>query len=253
VRGGGFSLVEVLVATSLLALEALGWLAVVRLTRQLLSATGALLDDGDDGALMAACGAALVPLRRTLAPSRASGATSRRTGVTLVELLIALALTTALLTALAAYVRTAAHAAAAHERVSEELNARLALPALVADVLAEAGAGLHADECGLAIADGGARVLVWSRTPGSGEPAPQLTEVFAARDGGGRPALYLRTPPSVRQPWIEDVTGFSIAAVEHDAGGRGERLALQVQHRAVATSLEVEAHLPHRPCLEAAP
>jgi prepilin-type N-terminal cleavage/methylation domain-containing protein len=49
-------------------------------------------------------------------------------------------------------------------------------------------------------------------------PVPSTIEVFAGLDGGGRPALYHRTLPHVRQPWLEDVVGFEVVAARDEVG-----------------------------------
>jgi len=179
----------------------------------------------------------------------------RRRGFTLVEVLVALAIGS-LVSLLAAT------SVASSRRMSAAIDARAvagqrtaAVPLLVGGTLALAGRGL--DGCGLQVMDGGGRARV--EGVDLGEAAPETVEVFAGRDGGGRPALYRRTVPHARQPWLEDVTGFRVLAglddagawraVDHDAVSRWTALRVELTW----TDGDVRAYevrLPHAPCAE---
>ncbi len=179
-------------------------------------------------------------------------------GVTLVEVLVAVAVGVLVLAAAGA-------TAAAARRLATVIDARAvdglrttAVPALLAGTIAHAGRGL--DDCGLEVADGGRRLRL--RGTESGEATAATVEVFAGLDGGGRPALYLRALPFVRQPWLEEVASFAVVAavdaagawraVEHDATTRWRRLELEVGWSDGDVRTYVVA-LPHAPCAGALP
>ncbi len=178
-----------------------------------------------------------------------------RRGLTLVELLVALAIGSLVLT-------LAAAASESSRRLSSAIDARAtagqrttAVPLLVGGAVALAGRGL--DGCGLEVTDGGMRVRVLG--VGVGDSDPETVEVFAGLDGGRRPALYLRTVPHARQPWLEDVTVFRVLggrddagtwrAIEHDAVTRWTAIRVELGW----TDGDVRAYelrLPHAPCAE---
>jgi prepilin-type N-terminal cleavage/methylation domain-containing protein len=181
-----------------------------------------------------------------------------RRGLTLVEVLVALAIGTLV-------VGLASATSLSSRRMNAVIDARAiagqrstAVPQLVGGALALAGRGI--DGCGLQILDGGRRVRV--RGVDLGDTVPSTVEVFAGLDGGGRPALYHRTLPYVRQPWLEDVVGFEVVAARD-----GEGLWREVTHDATTrwTTLRVtlswsdndvrtyERPLPHAPCAEVLP
>ena len=179
-------------------------------------------------------------------------------GLTLVEVLVALAIGSLVLSLAAATSQSS-------RRLNGVIDARAiagqratAVPLLVGGVLALAGRGL--DGCGLHVADGGGRVRVLGVDLGN--TAPDTVEVFAGLDGGGRPALYHRTVPYARQPWLEDVTGFRVLAardedgewrtIEHDAVTRWTALRFELSW----TDGDVrtyETRVPHAPCAEPLP
>ena len=182
----------------------------------------------------------------------------RRRGLTLVEVLVALAIGSLVLSLATATGQSS-------RRLSGVIDARAmagqratAVPILVAGALTLAGRGI--DGCGLHVAESGLRARVHGVD--LGDAAPETIEVFAGLDGGGRPALYHRTVPHARQPWLEDVTGFRVLAgrdhegawraLEHDAVTRwtGVRVELTWTDRDVRV---YEVELPHAPCAEALP
>lgn len=242
-RAVGLTLVEVLVAVAVLMINLLGWLGTMQLIALLAQRTAQLLASLEALDVSAFCPLALVCLPPRW---RRSGP---RAGVTLVELLVALALTGFVLSLMAAAFGSTARFARAAMAAGEERSLRLALPTLLQQAIEVAGRGVS-EGCALS-AHAGAGLLALRHTTAGG--ALVADEVFAAVDGGGRPALYLRRLPHPRQPWLEDVTGFRVLAVEGDESGRVAAVLLELQHPAFEHPLEVHVPLPHRPCLEAAP
>jgi prepilin-type N-terminal cleavage/methylation domain-containing protein len=179
-------------------------------------------------------------------------------GLTLVEVLVALALGSLV-------IALASASSVSSRRMNAVLDARAvagqrstAVPQLVGGALALAGRGV--DGCGLQVLDGGRRVRL--RGVDLGDALPSTIEVFAGLDGGGRPALYHRTLPYVRQPWLEDVVSFEVVAAKdedgvwrslvHDASTRWTalRVTLSWTDNDVLTC---ERPLPHAPCAEVLP
>lgn len=179
----------------------------------------------------------------------------RPQGLTLVEVLVALAIGALVLALAAATVHSSRRLSAVLEARAVAGQRRTAVPLLVGGALARAGRGLEG--CGLQVADEGARARVLGVD--LGDAAPETVEVFAGLDGGGRPALYLRTLPHARQPWLEDVTGFRVLAgrdevgawrvVEHDAVARWTALRIELTW-ADGDQRTYEVRLPHAPCAE---
>jgi prepilin-type N-terminal cleavage/methylation domain-containing protein len=181
-----------------------------------------------------------------------------RRGLTLVEVLVALAIGSLV-------VALASATSLSSRRMNAVLDARAvagqratAIPQLVGGALALAGRGI--DGCGLQVLDDGRRVRV--RGVDLGDLVPSTIDVFAGLDGGGRPALYHRTLPHVRQPWLEDVVGFEVGAardvdgtwrdVLHDASTRWTTLRVTLSWR--DNDVRTYEHvLPHAPCAESLP
>ena len=178
-----------------------------------------------------------------------------RGGLTLVEVLVALAVGILV-------VGVAAMTGTATRRVNAALDARAtagqratAVPLLIGGALALAGRGV--DACALHVTEAGHRARFLGIDLGATEP--KTVEVFAGLDGGGRPALYYRTLPFIRQPWLEDVTGFVVLAardhvgvwrdVEHDGTTRWTALRLTLAWRD-GDVRTYEVPLPHAPCAE---
>jgi hypothetical protein len=110
------------------------------------------------------------------------------------------------------------------------------------------------------VADGGLRARVHGVD--LGDTDPETVEVFAGLDGGGRPALYHRTVPHARQPWLEDVTGFRVLSgrdgngewrtIEHDAVTHWTGLRVELAWLD-GDARTYELRLPHAPCAEPLP
>jgi prepilin-type N-terminal cleavage/methylation domain-containing protein len=181
-----------------------------------------------------------------------------RRGLTLVEVLVALAIGSLVIT-------LASATSLSSRRMNVVLDARAvagqrstAVPQLVGGALALAGRGM--DGCGLQLLDEGRRVRV--RGVDIGDALPSTIEVFAGLDGGGRPALYHRTLPYARQPWLEDVVGFEVVAAQ-DEHGAWREVVHDTTTRWTALRMTVswtdndvrtyERPLPHSPCAEIMP
>ena len=255
----GLTLVEVLVALSVLSINVVGWVATVQLVSALLQRIGQLLASIDAVGVTHACSLSLlaVPIIRPAPQTRPAHDTlasispyrSRQAGLTLVEILTAIALAALVLTIVAgSLASTGRFSRAALER-GDVLTIRLAVPTMVRQAIEVAGRNLG-EACALRLEADGRRVVVTFRHRDGGLATD---EVFAGLDGGGRPALYLRRVPHARQPWIEDVTSFAVLDLHLDADGRAAALDAQLEHRALTEPLVVQVALPHRPCLEETP
>ena len=179
-------------------------------------------------------------------------------GLTLVEVLVALAVGVLVL-------GLAATTGVSARRISTVIDARAtagqratAVPLLIGGALALAGRGL--DDCGLHVTDGDRRARARGVELGSVDAS--TIEVFAGLDGGGRPALYHRTVPHARQPWLEDVTAFEVVAARdeglawraltHDGTTRWTALRVTLAWRD-GDARTYDVKLPHEPCAAALP
>lgn len=181
-----------------------------------------------------------------------------RHGLSLVELLVALAMGAVVLAAASSSLVTTGHFSARVELRGIEAQRRVAVPLLLREVIAAAGRGLEG--CGLEVVDHGTRLRLASIPPGG--MVPVTTEVFADLDGGGRPALYQRTVPHPRQPYLEDVVAFVVMAgrddvghwrtVEHDGAVRWTALDVQLSWTD-GDQRRYLLELPHAVCAEALP
>lgn len=180
----------------------------------------------------------------------------RSVGVMLVEWLLALALAGVVMALAAAALRSTNTWVGVLDARITRVQREVAVPVLVAELLAGAGRGL--DGCALTLAAGG--TLVRWQTQLRGQLQPHTLELFAARDGARRPALYQRQLPHARQPWLEDVVHLRVLEVLRSDGAwvapstsNGERI------HALRLSLvwddgshaSIISPLPHAPCLEA--
>ncbi len=260
-RTDGLTLVEVVVALAVLAINLVGWMAAVHLISLLLQRSAALLGAIEVSDLVGVCTLGLLVMRPPTAPAGCSDVASAeptdtlppyprsRRGFTLVEILVALLLAGLVFTLVAAgFVSTARFSRTALAS-GDALTVRLALPTVLRQAIEVAGRGVS-EGCGLVADTAGRRLSVMYSAPGD---ALVVDEVFAAFDGGGRPALYLRRVPHARQPWIEEVTSFSVLGVKVDDDGRASAVDIVIEHRALHEPLAVNVVLPHRPCLEVAP
>ena len=255
----GITLVEVLVALSVLSINVVGWVATVQLVAVLLQRIAQLLASIDAIEVTHACSLSMLAIPWTsLTRGRRFGChglplrtcvRSPQAGLTLVEVLTALALAALVVTLVAgSFASTSRFSRAALER-GDALTIRLAVPTMVRQAIEVAGRDLG-EACGLRLETAGQRISVTFRHL-VGDPVTD--EVFAGLDGGGRPALYVRRVPHARQPWIEDVTSFAVRDLHYGADGRVAALDARLEHRALDEPLDVRVTLPHRPCLEEAP
>ena len=254
----GLTLVEVIVALTVLAINLVGWSAAVRLIIILLQRTSEFAAGLEALDLAVICSLGLLATRTPATPSiwrerHARGSVrwsiSRdRRAFTLVEILVALALSALVFGLVAASFASSARFSRAALASGDALTVHLALPTMLQQVIEVAGRGV-ADGCALAVDASGRRLIV-RHAVAVGDIA--VDEVFAARDGGGRPALYLRRVPHARQPWIEDVTSFRLLDVDDD-DARAASIDVAIEHHALADPLEIRIPLPHRPCLETVP
>jgi prepilin-type N-terminal cleavage/methylation domain-containing protein len=128
-------------------------------------------------------------------------------GFTLAEVLLASAVAGVLLLSAAAMV-------AATRRSSDRIDARVlaaershAIPELLHGALARAGE--RGTPCQVAVSADGLHLTLHAGS--------ERHELFAARDADRRPALYARTAPHARQPWLEGVTHFEVVAARASA------------------------------------
>ena len=255
----GLTLIEVLVALAVLAINLVGWTAAVRLIVILLQRSAALLAvlEAPDLAEMCSLGLLLARFPRgrqtwsapaslgVSRPSRSRGST----GFTLVEVLLAMALSGLVFTLVAAGFVSTARFSRSTLASGDALSVRAALPAMLQQAVEAVGRGVS-DRCALEVGAFGERLGVTFVAEGG---TVVHEEVFSAQDGGGRPALYLRRVPHARQPWIEDVTTFRVLDLELDGDGRVAAVDLAIDHQALSDALHVRVSLPHRPCLDTQP
>ena len=258
-RMSGFGLVEVLVALSIVAINAVGWIATMQLVFTLVRRIGELSGNVDPGVVAsAACGLGCVLPRAATSvawPNVHRRMSWRRMrGVSLVEVLLVLAVGAVVLGGLTATLATASRVVRGTTQAVDAAAIQAALPTLLQDLVETAGRGMPS-ACGLTATMGSGRLAVRRALTGD---SIVVDEVFAGLDGGGRPALYLRRVPHARQPWVEDVTEFSVQRIDLLAGSipgldRAERVVVRVAHAALELPLDVEIALPHLPCLEPVP
>jgi prepilin-type N-terminal cleavage/methylation domain-containing protein len=239
---GGLTMIEVLVALALLSINALAisglWMLALDLTRRVETITHIL----EEGVTLPACAVMVtLPFRRAQRQRRA-----RRAAFTVVEILVALALGGIVMTLAFSFWIGGLRTSAALTARALDQETRMAIPAILNDLVATAGAGVGAPDCGLGVSADG-RTLVLTRSEPDG--TLRVDEMFSGFDGGGRPALYLRHRPYARQPWLEEVTAFEIVSVRESLDGRLDAVELRVVHSGASRPIAVVVPLPHRPCL----
>ena len=259
----GLGVVEVLVAVGILAVNVIGWSALLMLAVSLVRRIGEI-GEGPGASLSASaeCGLNfIVPFvgsRCRLGGVRRGHVVDtpvrrRRAGFTIVEVLVAAAIGAVILGSVVALTGTSSRASRAVRASADSHVVRAGVPLLVTNIVEVAGRGLD-QGCGLAAVVGDDRVVV-RRVLTDGAVVEE--ELFAARDGGGRPALYLRRVPHARQPWVEDVTGFVVQRIEVESSAaqpaRVASIVVRVTHMLLDDPLTIDVALPHRPCLEAPP
>jgi prepilin-type N-terminal cleavage/methylation domain-containing protein len=250
----GLTLVEVLVALSVLTVNVIAISGMLLVAMDLTGRIERIATTLEEGVVVPPCGVMAIPWLslRALRPGRDRRRALRlgRSGFTLVEVVVALALVGLLLVVLAAFVSGGLRASTMLTARAVEQEARIALPAIITELVETAGAGIRAPECALEVA-ADARALVLSRVAPDG--SSRVEEVFAALDGGGRPALFLRHRPHARQPWLEDVTSFEVVRVARGEDGRLDAVELRLVHAGASHPIDVVVPLPHRPCHVGAP
>jgi Tfp pilus assembly protein PilV len=254
-RRRGVTLVEVLVALVVLTLNLLGIVSAFALTVRIAHTASAVLAELRDLRPEAACLAVLLGPVRLHRPRRRhrsaadSGALRRARGLTLVELLTASAIAATVILALGAFAATTSRGASSVERRIDRELAEHGLELVFAGDVARAGEGLDPADCGIAIDHSGTRLDAYRRTTPDEEEHVTYT---AGTDAQGRPALYRRTAPHPRQPWIEDVTSFTVEIPHVAAGTDPPRLVavtVVITRRGDGEPLRWTVPLPHRPCL----
>lgn len=193
----GLTLVEVLVSLGIVGLNVVGWMACLNvaivLARRLVELSG---DDGSTGALL--CAIAAVVGRPTGVRAQCDSSRERHhsSGVTLVELLIAVAVGSVVVGLLIVWNIGSLRLVQAVGGRADAISTRTALETMLTTEVAAAGRSVGEGMCGLGVRDGGRQIVV--RT-GSG--ADMVTDLlFATVDTGGRPALFIRRIPHPRQP-----------------------------------------------------
>lgn len=176
----------------------------------------------------------------------------RSRGFTVAEILVALAVAAAIMLVLSRALGASRVVRDLVDRRATATARATAVPRLLEDALGRAGRGL--ETCGVLFGSPDRwRTLAMDL----GDAGVTTVEVFADRDGGGRPALYRRKLPWVRQPWLEDVSAFGVLEGQSTAG---EWRALvgdgTTRWRAVRVELAwsdgdvrtYDVRLPHAPC-----
>jgi prepilin-type N-terminal cleavage/methylation domain-containing protein len=176
-----------------------------------------------------------------------------RGAFTLVEVLVAIAIGTLVF-------GLAASTSVATRRVQAVLEARAtataratAVPQLLSWAIGRTGRGV--DGCAASPTNDG---RLWRGTAvDPGDATDTTVEVLAGVDGAGRPALYHRTLPWARQPWLEEVTSFTVGE-GRDADGTWRTLTADGATRWSAVRVALtwtdgdsrayEVPLPHQPC-----
>ena len=252
-RLSGVSLIEVLVSLTVFTINVLAWQAMLHLVLTLLGSMSMLEAQAvEDVPFETLCGSAVMsrwrPRSVNLTTMMVTSAGPRRRGLTLVEVLVALAIAAMILGLLMGSLAMARRSSSTALARSEAIVVRLNLPTLLIDVIQVAGrgrVGRDPTQCGIEIADAGRRLILHHDEHGH----TFTDEVFAARDGVGRPALYLRRVPHPRQPWIEDVIGFVVNAVDDFDSGWVRALHVEVEHVAHDGPLRIVVPLLHHPCV----
>ncbi len=252
----GFTIVEALVATSVFGINLTAMVAVLLLSFSLFRRSATILDGIADLSIVDACqgallGPTIVMQRMRCRFRRLAGRLSSH-GLTLVEVLVALAMTTILMLVIASFVTSVHGGTRAAEARADRHLLEHALGLVFAGEMANAGARLAADECGVAIDQDGRAIHAWARDT---EGTLQLRTITAGVDGAGRPALYRRHHPHSRQPWLEDVTDFHVELVESstEIGRRVAAIFVRIEVAGHDTVFELHMDLPHRPCRTLAP
>jgi prepilin-type N-terminal cleavage/methylation domain-containing protein len=240
----GLTLVEALVALAVLGVQVTAMVAVLGLAARLLRLAAVELAALDAPDVLAVCGA----VAGTTGP-RASPRSGRR-GFTLVEVLVALALTAVVASLMGAVVAVVAGAKGRAEAMIDRHLVAHGMRLAIAGDVARAGEGVSHGECGLSVRDD-RRAIDVALVDASG--GTQRVTYVADVDGSGRPALYRRVHPHPRQPWLEDVRAFYVERLEAAPGAASpaRQLAIHVvlRHDALADPIAWRVALPHQPCL----
>lgn len=176
-----------------------------------------------------------------------------RTAFTLIEVLVALVLTSLVLGLAMGTGIAVRRTQGALDLRADDTARTTAVPRMLAWAVGRTGRGVAA--CSVDVTVSGA---TWRGTAVDfGATVATTVEVLAGRDGAGRPALFHRTMPWVRQPWMEDVVSFTVLDARDDTGA-WRRLAPDGTTRWRAVRIELtwsdgdvrvfDVALPHAPC-----
>lgn len=166
-----------------------------------------------------------------------------RSGVTLPELLVALALTALLGTLLLGLTRSTLQVGASVDAGVAEDGARRVAAALLRRTVEAAGRGGLEPALRLELGAAGSRGDVvraaYLREAWRAEPAEVRVALFADRDSAGRANLYRRPEGSVKQPLVLGVRGMRVVGGVTPDGRRVERADLADGMRLHALRLQL--------------
>ncbi len=244
-RSCGFTLIEILFALIILAINGSAVAASLALAASLVRAAGQILAAIPDIDPALICSGACLVLRSPRQLTRSTPA-ARRLGLTLVEVLVAIAIAGIILSTLGGFTSSLVRGGRSLDTVMDRNLIDHAFRLVLEGEFGRAGEGLATGHCGLAIGSGGGELHV--RRRGDGGEVEHL--VFSAGvDGAGLPALYRRQLPHARQPWLEDVNGFEVTPSGVGLGDRVQEVQVELTVHGQDAPVQWRILLPHQPCL----